>query len=72
MNEQKWIDKLKHEHDLYQKHLRALEKEIQKLEAENSKLKVVVNCLAYADAEAIGATQIYINNARQVLKELEE
>jgi hypothetical protein len=37
-NEQKWIDQLKHEHKLYQKHLSGLNKEIERLEAENAKL----------------------------------
>ena len=45
---------------------------LEKLQAENAKLRAVVNCLASADAEAVGATQIYINNAKRVLKELEE
>jgi uncharacterized protein (UPF0335 family) len=45
---------------------------IQKLEEENKKLKAIVNCLAHADANAVGATQIYINNARQVLKDIGE
>lgn len=46
--------------------------EIDELLAENAKLRPIVNCLAAAEATAVGATQIYINCARQVLKELEE
>ena len=34
----KWIDQLKHEHKLYQKHLSGLNKENERLEAENAKL----------------------------------
>lgn len=71
-NEQKWIEQLKHEYKLYQKHLSGLKADNERLEAENAKLKSIVTCLAYADAEAIGANKIYINNARQVLKELEK
>lgn len=37
-NEQKWIDQLKHEHKLYQKHLGGLKAEVERLEAENAKL----------------------------------
>lgn len=37
-NEQKWINQLKHEHKLYQKHLGAFKKENERLEAENAKL----------------------------------
>lgn len=45
---------------------------LKEAEARENKLKAIVNCLAHADANAIGATQIYINNARQVLKEIGE
>ena len=45
---------------------------VDKLKEENKKLKAIVNCLAHADANAVGATQIYINNARQVLKDIGE
>lgn len=45
---------------------------VDKLERENKSLRAFVNCLAYADANAIGATQIYINNARQILKDIGE
>ena len=34
----KWIDQLKHEHKLYQKHLSGLNKENERLEVENAKL----------------------------------
>ena len=46
--------------------------EFQKLQEEYEKLKAIVNCLAHADANAVGATQIYINNAIQVMKEIGE
>lgn len=36
--DQRWIDQLKHEHKLYQKHLGALEKEIDNLKLEYDKL----------------------------------
>jgi hypothetical protein len=36
--DQRWIDQLKHEHKLYQKHLSGLNKENERLEAENAKL----------------------------------
>ena len=49
---------------------RSLRAELEKLQAENVKLRTIVNCLAHADSSAVGATQIYINNARQLLKEL--
>lgn len=45
---------------------------LKEAEARENKLKAIVNCLAHADANAIGATQIYINTARQVLKDIGE
>lgn len=38
-NEQKWIDQLKHEHKLYQKHLSGLKADNERLEAEITELK---------------------------------
>lgn len=46
------------------------EEKINRSIAENAKLRSIVRCLAHADASAAGATQIYINNAIQLLKEL--
>ena len=37
--DQRWIDQLKHEHKLYQKHLSGLKAENERLEAENKKLR---------------------------------
>lgn len=39
MNEQKWIEQLRHEHKLYQKHLSGLKANNERLEAENAYLK---------------------------------
>ena len=38
-NEQKWIDQLKHEHKLYQKHLSGLKADNERLEVENERLQ---------------------------------
>jgi hypothetical protein len=38
----KWIDQLKHEHKLYQKHLSGLNKENERLEVENAKLSLEI------------------------------
>ena len=38
-DDQKWIDQLRHEHKLYQKHLSALKAENDRLEAENERLQ---------------------------------
>jgi FtsZ-binding cell division protein ZapB len=38
-DDQKWIDQLRHEHKLYQKHLSALKAENERLESENANLK---------------------------------
>lgn len=37
--DQRWIDQLKHEHKLYQKHLSGLNTEIERLVAENERLQ---------------------------------
>jgi len=39
MSEQNWIDQLKHEHNLYKKHLAALESELSEIEKQNANLR---------------------------------
>lgn len=84
-NEQKWIDQLKHEHKLYQKHLSGLKAEIGRLEAENAKLKEAIEVLKIVsqftdhDAEVLGLpdgeapteSSKLIKRVKQILKELE-
>ena len=83
-NEQKWIDQLKHEHKLYQKHLSGLKADNERLEAENAKLRQCIEW--YADRKNCDNADFYhveIDDsgeeiadggyrAREALKELEK
>jgi|688.fasta_scaffold384876_3 hypothetical protein len=57
--EQKWIDQLKHEHQLYQKHLRALEKEIEELKLEIMQIKGERNQAEFKLAVVVEALNFY-------------
>lgn len=84
-NEQKWIEQLKHEHKLYQKHLSGLKADNERLEAENAKLKEAIEVLKIVsqftdhDAEVLGLpdgeapteSSKLIKRTKQILKELE-
>lgn len=60
-NEQKWIDQLKHEHDLYKKHLKALEDENADLRDQVNKLEKACDMWMLEASKAHG---IYYQNEK--------
>lgn len=82
--DQRWIDQLRHEHKLYQKHLSGLKAENERLESENTKLRQCIEW--YADrknCDNADFSHVEIDDsgeeiadggyrAREALKELEK
>ena len=70
-DDQRWIDQLRHEHKLYQKHLSALNAEIERLEVENAKLRECVEWYVSEYHHDLKEPE-FGGRARKLLKELEK